>query len=158
MQYELTGLLEFRVGDRSWGGIRVGDGKVRRLENELPTMLGALMRKGRAQSIRAEHRRQEEIKRGQLEIKRLDLADQIQAEEKKVADLDSWVNSWMRATQYRDFITVLEEVWAESGHDLTAESEKGKRIHWMKQQANRLDPFVDSPPSVLDRKRELNRY
>jgi hypothetical protein len=64
----------------------------------------------------------------------------------------------MRATQYRDFITVLEEVWAESGHDLTAESEKGKRIHWMKQQANRLDPFVDSPPSVLDRKRELNRY
>jgi hypothetical protein len=34
MQYELKGMLEFRVGDRSWGGIRIGDGKVRRLEND----------------------------------------------------------------------------------------------------------------------------
>ncbi len=90
------------------------------------------MREARTQLIRAEERRQEEIRRRQREIERLELASQIQEEEKKVAGLDSWVNSWMRATQYRDFITALEKVWIESGHDLTAESEKGKRILWMK--------------------------
>ncbi|MGD0511608.1 MAG: hypothetical protein ABSA33_07280, partial [Candidatus Micrarchaeaceae archaeon] len=74
------------------------------------------------------------------------------------ADFDSWVKAWVRAIQYREFIAILERVWAGAGHDLTAESEKGKRILWMKQQADRLDPFVDSPPSILDRKRELNRY
>jgi hypothetical protein len=158
MQYELAGLLEFRVGDRSWGGIRVGDGKARRLENEISTMLGALMREARAQSIRAESRRQEEIRRRQRDMERYELSNQIQEEEKRVANLDSWVKSWVLANQHREFIAAFEKAWAESGHDLTAESEKGKRLLWMKQQADRLDPLVVSPPSILDRKSELNRY
>ena len=158
MQYELTGLLEFRVGDRSYGSIRVGDGKVRRLENEISKMLGALMREARTQSLRAEERRKEEIRRRQREMERYELANQIQEEEKKVANFDSSVRSWILANQYREFIATLEKVWAESGHDLNAESEKGKRILWMKQQADRLDPLVASPPSILDRKSELNRY
>jgi hypothetical protein len=66
--------------------------------------------------------------------------------------------AWVRAEQYRQFIAVLEKAWSESGHDLSVDSEKGKRILWMKQQADRLDPLLASPPSVLDRKRELNRY
>jgi hypothetical protein len=32
---------------------------------------------------------------------------------------------------------------------------KGQRILWMKQQADRLDPMLSSPPSILDRKGEL---
>ena len=158
MQYELTGLLEFRVGDRSWCSIRVGDGKLRRLENELSKMLGALMREARTQSIRAEEQRKEEIRRRQREMERYELANQIQEEEKRVANFDSWAKSWILANQYREFITALEKVWAEFGHDLTAESEKSKRLLWMKQQADRLDPLVASPPSILDRKSELNRY
>jgi len=135
-----------------------GDGKVRRLENELSKMLGALMREARSQSIRAEERRKEEIRLRQREMERYELANQIQEEEKRVADFDSWAKSWILANQYKEFIAALEKVWAEAGHDLTAESEKGKRLLWMKQQADRLDPLVASPPSILDRKSELNRY
>jgi hypothetical protein len=51
-----------------------------------------------------------------------------------------------------------EQLYAEQGHDLTPEAQKGQRILWMKQQADRLDPMLPSPPSILDRKGELNRW
>jgi hypothetical protein len=38
------------------------------------------------------------------------------------------------------------------------DEEKGQRIAWMKQQADRLDPMIPSPPSILDRKGELSRW
>jgi hypothetical protein len=49
----------------------------------------------------------------------------------------------------------LEKEWVRQGIDLSPEAPKGKRITWMKEQADRLDPMVSSPPSILDRKREL---
>jgi alkanesulfonate monooxygenase SsuD/methylene tetrahydromethanopterin reductase-like flavin-dependent oxidoreductase (luciferase family) len=91
-------------------------------------------------------------------MERYGLSNQIQEEEKKVANFDSWVKSWVLANRYREFIVALEKVWAEAGHDLTTEGEKGKRLLWMKPQADRLDPLVASPPSILDRKSEVNRY
>ena len=38
---------------------------------------------------------------------------------------------------------------------------RAKRVReflWMKEQADRLDPLVASPLSILDRKSELNHY
>ena len=90
-----------------------------------------------------------------LELELQELAEKVRAEEKQVEKLDSWVTSWLRANQYRDFIAALEDTWTRAGHDLSPEAEKGKRIIWMKQQADRLDPLIDSPPSILDRKHEL---
>ena len=97
------------------------------------------------------------IKRRQQEIDRMELAKLIQDEDRRVADLDTWVTSWIRAKQYRDFIATLEKAWTEAGHDVTAGTEKGKRLIWMREQADRLDPFIASPPSILDRRSELNR-
>jgi hypothetical protein len=57
----------------------------------------------------------------------------------------------------REFIAELEKVWNKENHDLSPDAPKGKRIAWMKEQADRMDPIVESPPSILDRKREL-RY
>jgi hypothetical protein len=58
----------------------------------------------------------------------------------------------------RSFIDALEIAWREQGHDLAPETTKGQRIVWMKQQADRLDPILPSPPSILDRKGELQRW
>jgi hypothetical protein len=91
-------------------------------------------------------------------VERYELSKQIQEEEKRVANLDSWVNSWSLANKYREFIAALQMVWTKAGNDLTPGGEKGKRRLWMKEQADRLDPLIDSPPSILDRKNELNRY
>jgi hypothetical protein len=56
----------------------------------------------------------------------------------------------------RRFITALEKEWKSQGIDLSPESEKGQMSAWMKKQADRLDPMIPSPPSILDRKNELS--
>jgi hypothetical protein len=120
--------------------------------------VGSVLREARERAIRAEERRLEEIEERKRAQERFVLREQIEAEEKKVQELESWVTSWVRAQQTREFIVALEKLWKEKGHDLSAKSPKGERISWMKVQADRLDPLVESPPSILDRKNELNRW
>jgi len=116
------------------------------------------MREGRSSLISAKLEEQRKIERAAKERERADLARQIGEEEKKVHDLETWVASWIKAQQTRDFVTALERVWTEQGHDLSPETQKGQRIVWMRQQADRLDPMLASPPSILDRKNELNHW
>ena len=52
--------------------------------------------------------RQRDIARRQGEIERQELAIQIKEEEKKLANLDSWVTNWVRAQQVQEFIVALE--------------------------------------------------
>lgn len=155
MRYEPSSVLEFRVGPPSWGRSGIRDKKNMRLENEIAALIGACMREARSSAIWEEKRRLEEIKRRQRELELHELAEQIRAEEKQIANLESWVTSWVRANQYRKFIAALEKKWTSAGHDLSPEAEKGKRVIWMMQQADLLDPLIDSPPSILDRKHEL---
>ena len=115
------------------------------------------MREGRASLISAKLEVQRNLERQAKERQRAELARQIAEEDKKVQDLETWVSNWARARQMRDFIAALEKVWTDQGHDLSPEAQKGQRIIWMKQQADRLDP-MPSPPSVLDRKSELNHW
>ncbi len=157
MEYEPKGELEFRIGS-GWNAWRYNDTKKRLLEESLPTLVGALMREGRARIIQAEQDRLAAIEQQKRNIARMELQAQIDAEEKKVAAFDGWVTAWTRAGHYRDFIAALEKSWAQQGADLSVESENGKQIIWMKQQADRLDPLVKSPPSILDRKQETRSW
>lgn len=158
MRYEPNGILEFRVYHLSYRQSVVRDRKKAALEERIPAILGALVREGRAAKIHAEEMRLQEIARRQREIERQELAQKIQEEEQRLANLDAWVTNWVRARQFREFIAALEQSRKDAGIDTSAESEKGKRLAWMKLQAERLDPLVDRPPSILDRKRDLNRY
>ena len=156
IEYQPTGELEFQVGQDRWGGWRCRDGKRQRLEDLLPAILGAIMREGRERMLQAERDRLRAIEDRKKEMEMLELRREIEQEEKKVAQLDAWVTAWLRAGQMRDFIVALEKLWAEQGLDLSPSAEKGQRITWMKQQADRLDPMVpEKPPSILDRIREL---
>ena len=159
IEYEPTGDLEFRVGQDRWGGWKCGDGKKRRLEELLPRLVGAVVRDGRDRVLAAERAKQEAIERHKRELERMELARQIQEEEKNVRQLESWVSNWAKAREMRSFIGEVEKLWIGEGHDLSPQAPKGQRIAWMKQQAERLDPLVlNPPPSVLDRRSELDRY
>jgi hypothetical protein len=157
IEYQPSRELEFRVEGNYYGYRKFRDGKKQKLEGLIPKLAGAVVREGRARVIWAEKQRLEEIERSKKEQQRAILAEQIAEEEKKVRDLESWVTNWERAERMREFIVALEKYWKEVGHDLSPESPKGKRVLWMKRQADRLDPIVESPASILDRKNELNR-
>ncbi len=154
VEYAPKGLLEFRTGE-SYFSTRLRDGKLKRLEDLLPRCVGLVVREGRALKIRAEEARVAAIEREKKRQERAKLADEIHKEEKKLSDLNGWIDAWTRAAQMRGFIAALESAWKEEGHDLSPEAPKGQRILWMKQQADRIDPMVESPASILDRKHEL---
>ena len=61
-----------------------------------------------------------------------------------------------RAREIREFVVALEALWSSKGEDVSESSPRGQRPNWMRQQADRLDPLVDSP-SVLDRRQEIRR-
>jgi hypothetical protein len=124
----------------------------------LPKILGALMRNAREQIFKAERDRIAAIEKRKRDLELMELRDQIYKEEQKVKELNGWLDSWLRARDLREFIGALERVWTDCGIDLSHETEKGKRIQWMKDQADRLDPMVESPRSILDRKGELGHY
>jgi hypothetical protein len=157
VDYKPTGILEFRIGEY-YSGETLRDGKHGGLEKQLSACVAALMRAGRSAVHSARLAAQREIERAARERERQELAKLISAEEKRIEELENWVTKWQRAVAMRGFISALEKNWHDAGHDLSPESEKGQRIVWMKQQADRLDPFLPSPPSILDRKRELNRW
>jgi hypothetical protein len=155
--YKPTEELEFRVGDYSYGQ-KFRDSRNARLESQLSACIAELLREGRAAVISAKLEEQRKIERAAKELERQELAKQIAEEEKKLKDLDMWVMNWTRAQQSREFIATLEKHWAQEGHDLSPEAPKGQRIIWIKQQADRLDPMLPSPPSILDRKGELGSH
>jgi hypothetical protein len=156
--YEPCGMLEFHVGDDSYyrGFRSFRDGKTRTLESLLGECFAELMLDARRQRIEAEVRRREALEERKKEEELEQLAKLIKEEEKKVQELNLWVEGWTKARRMRKFIVALEKEWIRQGVDLSPEAPKGKRIVWMKEQADRLDPMVPSPPSILDRKRELS--
>lgn len=157
VDYKPTGVLEFRVDGYEFGET-FRDGKKGRLESQLSKCVAALLRKGRARVLSAKLEAQRQIERAAKEQERQELAKQNGEEEEKVNELGTWVKNWKRAQETREFISALEKVWEQAGHDLSPHTQKGKQIVWMRQQADRLDPMLPSPPSILDRKDELNYW
>jgi hypothetical protein len=156
--YSPSGELEFRFGYTPSGWTkRSSDGKKQRLEEIIGECIGRMLRLVRQLRIEAEQREVVRIERQREQKKRDDLAQQIAEEEQKIKDLEAWVELWDKAERIRRFVVALEKVWREQGHDLSVDSTKGQRIQWMKQQADRVDPMLENPPSILDRKKEL-RY
>jgi hypothetical protein len=86
------------------------------------------------------------------------LAELIREEEKKVSNLDTRVTNWLCARHYREFIAALEQSWKEAGKNLSPETDHGKRLVWMRQQTDRLDPLVESPESIPDPKSEISGH
>jgi hypothetical protein len=156
VRYEVNGILEFRVSHSRFGQFAVRDHKKLPLERRIAVLVGAFVRQARAAKLGAERERREEIKRREEEIQRQKLAELIREEEKKVSNLDTWVTNWLRARRYREFISALEQSWEVAGKNLSPEADHGKRLIWMRQQADRLDPLVESPGSILDRKSEIS--
>jgi hypothetical protein len=146
-EYEPTGELHFRAGPYLYGRHNyVSDKKGQKLESILSRCVALLMREARSMRLDAEAAKQREIENEKRREELRKLRALIDEEEKKVGDLDRWVANWARAEQMRGFVIALEKVWAERGYDLSPEAQKGQRILWMKQQADRLDPLIHESP------------
>lgn len=79
----------------------------------------------------------------------------IRAEEARVQRLENAANNWARAKLIRQYVVAFTDCKMKEGHQLSSKSALGKWVAWASQQADRIDPLVESPPSILDRKSEF---
>jgi hypothetical protein len=115
------------------------------------------MRSAVALRRREEERRLREAEEQRRAQERAQLQKDIQEEEKKLEQFNTWVDLWERAERLRRFIAA----YAEKTRSRSAEKqpEYNAWIEWATRQADRIDPFVfEKPTSVLDRKRELSSW
>ena len=133
---------------------RWSDAKVQRVESLVGDFVAGLMRTAVAIRRQEEERRRREAERDKRAREAEQLRKDIQEEEKKLAQLNQWVESWERAERLRRFIAV----YAQKTASWAAEKQENYKawVEWATKQADRLDPFVsEKPSSVLDRKRDI---
>jgi cell division ATPase FtsA len=136
---------------------RWSDAKVKRVENLIPDFVAGLMRIAVALRRKEEERERREAEEQQREQEKAQLQEEIQEEETKLKQLNTWIDEWERAERMRGFIAV----YAKKTSSWSAEKQPKRRawIEWATQQADRTDPFVsEKPSSVLDRKHELRSW
>jgi len=136
---------------------RWSDAKVQRIENVVADFVAGLMRSAVALRRREEERRLREAEEQRRAQERAQLQKDIQEEEKKLEQFNTWADLWERAERLRRFIAA----YAEKTRSRSAEKqpEYNAWIEWATRQADRIDPFVfEKPTSVLDRKRELSSW
>ncbi len=157
--YERSGSLAFQISAWAEGcRKRWADGKTQRVEKMLPQCLGGLMRVARAVRIWSEEVRRRQLEWERQKREREELARQIQEEAARVKELETWTSNWNKAHQIRTFVAAFERACAVKGTPTTPDSPKGQWVAWALRQADRFDPLVESPPSVLDRKPQPSEW
>lgn len=159
--HEPSGKLALIIHSGTWERYeqrtRWSDAKVQRVENRIPDFVAALMRTAISMRRREEERKQHEAQQQKRAQERAQLQKDIEEEEKKLEQFNTWVDLWERAERLRRFISA----YAERTRSRSAERqpEHDAWIEWATRQADRIDPFVvEKPTSVLDRKRELRSW
>jgi hypothetical protein len=79
----------------------------------------------------------------------------LKEEESRVRALGRAAANWARAQQIRGFLVAAREEATRNGQPITPGTSFGDWLVWAEQQADRLDPLKESPPSIIDRKRDI---
>lgn len=97
--------------------------------------------------------KQETLKREQ-ELKQWERDKARYEEQRRVDELLANAEAWHKSEKLRAYINAYMELVKKAvkmaGTKIHPKSEIGRWETWAKQQADRLDPLVKSPPSILD--------
>jgi hypothetical protein len=105
---------------------------------------------------RAQLKRQAEAaayERKANELRRL--RHKVEEEERRIRELEQSAENWTRASKSREYILAVIDAKKQAGEELGPDTPTGIWAVWALQQADRLDPLVKSPASILDHKKEL---
>lgn len=153
-QYDLipTGMLSLRIKDFWLRGVRCtwSDGKIQRVENFLNAFIVGLIRAAVAKQ--AERRRREEQQREWEEQRRRheERAARYQEEKARLEGLERDAEAWHKSQMIRTYLEAVREDALKKHGSIVPGSELDRWLAWASQQADRLDPLVESPSSILD--------
>jgi hypothetical protein len=121
-----------------------------KLEDRLNEFVIALLKGSEAKKKSEEYFEKERIKRQKEEEERRTLLNEIKAEKKKCEELWKSVNDYYRCYQIRLYIKAVEDNYRHQHGEIMNGSNIEQWLKWANDQADRIDPLKDSPPSVLD--------
>ncbi|MDB4367971.1 hypothetical protein N9Z38_00415 [Mariniblastus sp.] len=158
-----SGLLLFDNGPSSYGSPLLKDSQKFKVEEGLAGFVVQLVRNAGDQRIyrreRQERERQkaieDEIRREREEMLRQakqELHDRQVAEQAKVDELVQDARQWQLAKEMREYLQSLSDLPAMALLELDEEISMVNYLKWGFDQADRIDPLVESPGSVLDEK------
>ncbi|HXH48548.1 MAG TPA: hypothetical protein VNM47_04170 [Terriglobia bacterium] len=158
-KYEPTGKLSIRVlSDSDYFTTIWSDSEQTNIESLLPECIATMMKIAVEYRRRTAKRRQEELFRKLRGEELGRLKGEIEAEEARVARLESGATNWQRARRIREYVIAVAECRKEQGKELGPDTALGRWVAWALQQADRIDPLAESPVSILDRKAELEGW
>ena len=133
------------------------DAKVQRLENCLNSIVTGVLAVAAKKRDHELEMKQREIAEEEARKKRAEEAQQRaerrklqKAEQSKLDQLLEQVASWRKSKDIRDFVDYVRAIHQASGTDISPDSQLGQWLAFASQQADRLDPTVDSPKTILD--------
>jgi len=131
------------------------DGKHQRVEDLIPDIIAGIRLVALAERRYAEQQKAEENARQQRLQRIATLQQQIQDEQKRIRHLLKEVSRWNRANTIRAFVEAACKIRQAQNPDISNPLETEFWRKWVLEQADRIDPLRENPPSVLDRQEEL---
>jgi hypothetical protein len=133
----------------------------RRIEDAINALLvrwvaeAGRLRIARRQAEEEKRRREEEERlrrerEAELQRRRQELQQRQKAEQARVDKLVADAAAWRRSQVLREYILQVEQAGVARDGRIEEGGEVARWLEWARQQADRLDPFTPSPPSVLD--------
>lgn len=165
-EYVPTGILSLAVfsGPSNGRRRRFTDSKRRPVESLLNAFVISLYRT--AEDIKADRARKEQLRlereeaerqRHALEWLRVQKLHEIKDEEKRVAGLMAEANGWHDARRVRRYVEATRAFLVKRDGSIDPGSDADEWVRWASDQADRLDPLVENPPSILDERARWER-
>ncbi len=130
-------------GQNSWS-----DGKKQKIEDCLNDFIIGLIKASVIDRGRDLKRELEEKARMELARKQAEEARKREEEKKRLQDLISEAQSWKQGQLIREYAAAVRAKAIEKNIEIIPGGEIDQWITWANQQADRLDPLVETPPPV----------
>jgi len=126
------------------------DKKKSRMEMYLNEIIARLIKYALSVKERRLRREQEERERREREEHRQEMRRLIEMEKLKLKELGEEVDAWHKSQRIRKYVEAARQSAIAQHGRINPGSEMDEWLIWAEKQADRLDPLVESPYSVLD--------
>lgn len=127
-----------------------------KVEDKLNEFIVALILISQELIAQSKHRDEQHKIWEEKQRKKEELLERIKKEEDKVAELNKNIELFHKATIIREYAEILKHKSLDESLAEEERKEQEEYIHWALEQADRLDPLVKSPESILDLKEKVS--
>lgn len=129
-----------------------------KVEDKLNDFIIALIICSQALIANSKYREEQHRIQREKEKRREAIISQIKEEEKKLAELEKNIELFNKANIIRNYVEKLKLKNQGNALDDEKKKELDDYIKWALEQADRYDPLVESPKSILDMKEKVSRW